>query len=421
MLTVDQFLPHISSLTNATRFLIAFSGGLDSSVLLHLFVQCKTFNPKLELRAVYINHGLSPNADHWQQVCHRTCDEYGVTLVIKKLQLKKKPQQSLEELARIERYQAFRELLADNEILITGHHQDDQAETVILQLFRGSGPYGLAAMPVEAAFGKTALIRPLLNFRRAALLAYAKQNDMTWLEDESNSNTTFDRNFLRQELLPMMEERWPGLINNLTRTARHCGQAKQYIEHSVQNLYLTIFEPATKGLKLSLLLEQDLVVQSYLIRYWLGQLAMPIPNTKKLNMLLEQLTCRHDAMPLVRWSNVEVRRYDGSLFALTLLQPHDVDTVIPWNLESDLELPADLGSISLQLLSDHGLDLSMLQDVTIRFRRGGERCRLLNRNHSHSLKKLLQLWRVPPWQRDRIPLLYSAEELKAVIGYAICQ
>lgn len=421
MLTAEQLQSQLSSLTSATKFAIAFSGGLDSSVLLHLLLQYQKSFPNIELRAIHINHGLSPHADHWEQVCKQTCSDYGVVLASKKLHLHKMPQQSLEALARAERYQALRELLEDDEVLVTGHHQDDQAETVLLQLFRGSGPYGLAAMPVAATFGGTTLIRPLLNYRRADLLAYANQHGITWLEDESNTNTSFDRNFLRQELLPVMEQRWPGLITNLTRTASHCGQAKQYIEHSVRTLYLEIFEPATKSMNVSLLLEQDRLVQSYLIRYWLGQLPMPIPNTKKLNMLLEQLTCRHDAMPLIKWSNVEARRYDGSLFVLTSLPFHDVDTVIPWDLSSDLQLPANLGFISLQTLKDHGLDLQNLTEVTIRFRKGGERCRLMNRKHSHSLKKLLQLWRIPPWQRDRIPLLYSAEELKAVIGYAICQ
>jgi tRNA(Ile)-lysidine synthase len=416
MLTETSFLQIVTQLTDCKNFCIAFSGGLDSSVLLHLI----TRHPQFNIRAIHVNHGISPNATTWANFCQATCDRYRIPLQTTSINLIKSNQQSLEELARRGRYQVFRESLKQDEILLAAHHQDDQAETLLLQLFRGCGPKGLAAMPQMMALGQGHLARPLLTFSKKDLQAYASEHQIEWQEDESNQNCDFDRNFLRNNVLPLIQTRWPNITNNIARSAGHCANANQFIEgHIAKQSAQMITE--TGGLSIPLVSLQDEVTQSYIIRHWLTRLNLPLPNSKKLTTLMQQLNARKDAVVLIEWQDVAVRRYGDYLYASTQFESHNSKLILPWDLKSDLVLPSGLGIISIKALLQQGLDVSSLQNVTIRFRQGGERCRLMHRNHSHCLKKLLQSWRIPPWQRDRIPLLYEKDQLKAIIGFAICQ
>lgn len=420
MLTTQDFCQHLTSLTPTKKFCLAFSGGLDSTVLLHLLTAYKQSHLGISFRAIHINHGLSINADQWEQTCQKACATLHIPFESKRIQIHKGAQESLEALAREQRYRVLQELIKEDEVLLTAHHQNDQAETLLLQLFRGCGPNGLAAMPEISGFGKSRLLRPLLSYSKEAITSFAMQHNLVWLDDESNQNTNFDRNFIRHELMPLIKKHWPGVVSNIARTTRHCAAAKQFITENIQKIYDEIYDAATKSLVIGPLLQHDTVTQTYVIRHWLQQQQYSVPNTKKLMTIIKQLHCPPDAMPLIHWKDVEVRRYNQFLYALPNLKSHDASTVIPWDLTTDLHLPC--GTIlSTVNLTAQGLELSNLANVTIRFRQGGERCKLINRNHTHALKKLLQDWRVPPWMRDRIPLLYSDNELKAVIGYAICQ
>ena len=187
------------------------------------------------------------------------------------------------------------------------------------------------------------------------------------------------------------------------------------------NNFSEFFDPISHGLSIKGLLSVDKESQDYIIRYWLQRLNKPLPSTKKLKILRESvLFCRQDAAPVLSWKNVEIRRFNDYLYAMSPLKSHDPSSVYGWNLREDFILPNELGIISLADLREQGLNLSNLQQVTIRFRQGGERCRLPKRAHNSSLKKLFQQWRVPPWQRDRVPLLYSGNELQAIIGHTVC-
>lgn len=419
MLTLAAFEQSLRILTASNQFCLAFSGGLDSSVLLHLLVQLRIIHPALQLRAVHIHHGLSPNADDWQMVCQHRCSDYGVEFIAHRIRVAKRPQQSLEAVARTERYLAIKELLEPGEILLTAHHENDQAETLLLQLLRGCGPKGLAAMPAKMSLGQNELLRPLLSYSRAAIEAYAQSANLEWLDDESNQQDAFDRNFLRHEVLPLIARRWPAVSKNLSRAAQHCGNAMSFIDDYIRTIYPEIIDAKTNCLKISQLIALEPLTQTYLVRYWLQQRELPLPSMKKLHTLLQQLHSRHDAMPLITWQDVEVRRYDDLLYALHTLPPHDPQLVIPWLDCSELILPNDLGIVTQRLLQQHGVTPGEGDAITIRFRRGGERCYLRGRTHSHALKKLFQDWRVPPWLRDRIPLVYINDRLQAVIGYTI--
>lgn len=419
MLSVALFIEQLIELPDTAQCCIALSGGLDSRVMLHLLAKAREVL-NIKLRAVHVHHGLSPNATAWANFCQATCDSYEIPLEICKVKVTKLRQQSLEEQARIERYRVFRELLEKDEFLVTAHHQDDQAETLLLQLFRGCGPKGLAGMARTKKLGNGWLLRPLLEFPRSMLKDYAIVNKLQWLEDESNRNLAFDRNFLRHSILPMLQSRWPQLSANLTRAAKHCAQADSFIEYHIVQDFEGVYNRRNMTLQVSKLLELDAEIQNYVIRYWLQYLDLSLPSVKKLQALRKDLLLsRVDAAPLIHWKGVQVRRYQDQLYAMSPLLPHDPSIIIPWNLQDDLELPSQLGILLLQDVIQMGFH-HLPVPITIRFRQGGERCQLKNRKHSHSLKKLFQLWGVPPWLRERIPLLYAGDELKAIMGYEVC-
>lgn len=420
MLTKDSFYQKLRKIIPATSFCIAFSGGLDSSVLLHLFSELSSEDPNIRIRAVHINHGLSSNANEWESICKKVCEAYKVPLIVRQLQLKKTPKISLEESARKKRYVVFQEILQDDEILVTAHHQNDQAETLLLQLFRGAGPKGLASMPIITPFVGGYLMRPLLSYSREALNQYALQENLTWLEDESNENLNFDRNYVRREILPLIQSRWPSVTENLARSAKHCAEANSYIDSQVMPLFLKTYIESNRTLSITALKDYDSQTQSYIIRYWLQKLGFPLPSTQKLKLLQEEIVhSRGDAKPLLKWQQVEIRRYDNQLYAINPLPEHDPSLIIHWDLKNEITLPNGF-QICPKSVERLGVIIENLKDVTIRFRQGGERCQLKNRKHSHSLKKLLQEWKIPPWLRNRIPLLYSQTELKAIIGYVAC-
>lgn len=422
MLSFESFYHFLQEKTSSNRFCIAFSGGLDSAVLLHLFNALSRIDSNINLRAIHINHGLSPNANHWEKQCQEICHQYQIPLHIKQLKLSKKPKMSLEDLARRARYDVFRQYLSQGETLVTAHHQDDQAETLLLQLFRGAGPKGLASMPGYVSFGQGFLIRPLLNFQKLALQQYAEKEGLQWIEDESNGNINFDRNFLRHEILPLLKQRWPNIADNLARSAYHCANADKYIAQQVVHIFEDLFNSENLALHIPSLLNHSIETQNYVIRYWLQRLDFPLPSTKKLGILHDEiLKSRHDGNPLLRWKQVEIRRYNNYLYAMSPLSAHNTTLVIRWQMTDDLILPNNLGVIKLDELINSGINLDIPEPITVRFRQGGERCRLKNRTHTHSLKKLFQDWKIPPWNRDRIPLLYKGDELKAIVGYAVCE
>jgi tRNA(Ile)-lysidine synthase len=421
MLSSDSFYKKLREISRLKKFCIAFSGGLDSTVLLYLFSELRRLESDICLRAIHIHHGLSSHADEWAQTCTKVSTLYSIPLTVWRIDLQKRVKQSLEEFARKERYNVFKELLEEEEALVTAHHQDDQAETLLLQLFRGAGPQGLASMPVYTTFGKGFLLRPLLRVSREEIHQFARKAQLTWLEDESNQNPAFDRNYLRNEVYPLIQSRWPMVTRNLARAAKHCAEAMHYIEEEIALAFDEVNFQQQGCLSIPPLLKNTLEKQNHIIRYWLKQLNLSLPSTKKLALLRKEiLESRIDAVPQLRWKGVEVRRYNALLYAKRSFPAHNPKLIISWDLQEDILLPHELGAIRLSDLRNLGLSLNSLKRVTIRFRQGGETCRLKNRHHTHSLKKLFQEWRIPPWERDKIPLLYSEDELKAIIGYAVC-
>jgi len=402
--------------TDVTYWL-AYSGGLDSHVLLHLMAKLRVVVP-LNLRAVYINHGLSPNAAAWAKHAASVCQQLQIEFQQQSINFHVTPGKSREDLARDRRYQVFAELLAPNDFLLTAHHQNDQAETLLLQLLRGAGPKGLSAMPRIKPFASGFHARPLLNFTRNELADYATQHQLKWIEDESNTDTQFTRNFLRCNVLPVLQQRWANVTNVLARAADNCAEAEQLLASVALEDLAAIQDSEPHIISIQKLQLLNPLRQRHVLRTWFSQLNFPLPSVVKLQQIQQtMLFARHDKLPHVNWGNVEVRRYRDQLHALRCLLPHDPTQVITWNL-AELLTVKNFGELQAVRVNGAGLRAD-IDAVTVRFRQGGERVCLPGRKHHHELKKLFQEWGVLPWQRDRVPLIYVQEKLAAVVGFFI--
>ncbi len=397
----------IHSYTSSKLFWVAYSGGMDSHVLLHAIAKLRD-SVKFQLRAVHINHGLNPQADDWVNHCQHICAELAIVCEVIQVQVQPKPRESLEACARTARYHAISQLLGNNDVVLTAQHADDQAETVLLQLLRGSGVAGLAAMPEKSSLGVGWLVRPLLNYSRSQLLEYAKH--LTWIEDSSNTDTRFDRNFLRHKVIPLLTQRRININKTLGRVAHHQAEANELIQIlAAQDLQSCIGKQSDQ-LFLPALTKLAPIRQRNLLRFWLKQLNLPIPSTVQVQHIINDvLTARADRQPLVKWQGGEVRRYQQHIFAmpnLPLLPTQDIN----WLFPNPIELP--LGKLILAKMPLGGLNLPIATRLQIRFRKSGEIFQW--HNHRHSVKKLLQNAKIPPWQRPFIPLIYLDNILIAI-------
>lgn len=422
MITLNQFHSLMTLFPQVKRFWIAYSGGLDSHVLLHVMSTLLKSEQRYTLHAVHINHHLSPNAHKWDEHCAAVCKSLNIPYQSHQVDVKAEVGQSLEAIARQKRYEIFNDIMDPQDCLLTAHHQDDQAETVLLQLLRGAGPKGLSGMPSFGRLSKGFHWRPLLKYTRANLFSYAEAHNLSWIDDESNFDTQIARNYLRHDVMPLLKEQWPALSKTLSRSAEHCAEAMTFLDElACQDLQI-LAGKLPNTLSISALCKLNAARQKNVIRYWLQQLALPLPSDIKLQHVCSDiLRSRSDAMPLVKWSGVEMRRHRNALYAMPPLEKISESIEIPWNdLQHPLPLPGSLGSLQATPHAK-GIVFPTNAHLTIRFRQGGERCHLATSQGSRSLKKLFQEWDVPSWQRNRIPLLYCNDQLACVVGYCVCR
>ena len=401
---------------------VALSGGADSVALLHALCRLREALAPAQLSAVHVHHGLNEQADVWEEHCLRLCAELGVPIRVTRVDAGAGPGESPEAAARQARYRAMAALLGAEEALCTAHHQRDQAETLLLQLMRGAGPAGLAAMPALAPLGRGWLARPLLDTHPAALRDYLARHAVQWTEDPANTDGRFDRNYIRHEILPRLESRWPGVQRTLARAAGH--QA----DGAALGQCLAVMDLATARGPLPGTLSADACRQlpaaraRNLLRGWLAERGLPVPGAAHVGAIVQELVAaRADASPLVTWPGAEVRRYRQMLFASTPMPKHDASRIIPWTPGKPLAL--EHGELRVVSVEARGLSVERCAGVPaqVRFRQGGERFQPAGRRHGTALKKLLQDAGVPPWLRDRIPLIYVDGELAAVAGLWVGQ
>lgn len=408
-LTIAYFLKQLQSITPAKKLLIAYSGGLDSRVLLHLTAQLPI---DFKIRAMHIHHGLQKEADDWVNHCQKICDELNVPFQSVHLDLITNKGDSIEDIARKGRYQALKETLQEDEVLLTAHHQNDQAETILLQLFRGSGVQGLASMPVVSDFGKGQHARPLLAETRQNLESYARENKLSYINDPSNKDLSFDRNYLRQKIFPQLRERWLGIDKTLFRAASIQAETKELLDEIAEQDLHAIHTNKNNTLSIREMLELSGARQKLLIRHWIKKSGFSLPSEKKLKHIFSDVIhARKDAMPLVEWQGAQTRRFKDELYIMSPLSSHDSSQNISWNCHNPLEI----SSLGLIIYPE------VLQDkkhpVTVRFRQGGEKVYIPERSANISLKNLLHDAGIPPWLRSRLPLIYNSDgQLIQIIG-----
>jgi tRNA(Ile)-lysidine synthase len=404
----------------AGRYWVAYSGGLDSTVLLEALAAVRAELPG-ELRAVHVNHALQPQASGWAHACLDTCRRLDLVCEVRETVATPGPGESPEAAARGARYRVFAGLLGAGEALLTGHQRDDQAETLLLHLFRGSGPQGLAGMPACRPLGAGWLGRPLLGWSRASLRAWAQSRPLTWIEDPSNRDTRFDRNFVRHEVLAVLERRWPGIARVLARAAQVQGEAQGVLEEVAQAVRAWGRGQAPDTLSVGALRVLPAARRRLVLRHWLRERGLPPPAWVHLDHVLRDvLEARADAAPRVRWPGGEVWRYRDDLFASVPGKEVVLPSTWRWQLPDPLALP--FGTLEARPCVGQGVSARALEGrpLEVRLRRGGERCRLPGRPHGQALKKLLQDAGVPPPARRRLPLVFAEEILVAVADLWVC-
>ena len=420
--TTASLKENIASYSSAQVLWVAYSGGCDSHALLYSLNSLRS-EISSEIKAIHINHGLSPLANEWEEHCRQICEKLSVPYTAIKVDASA-VNKSPEEAARHARYAEWKKLIKKDEVILLAHHQDDQAETVLLQLLRGSGVKGLAAMPAQQNFSQGLLCRPMLGFLREEIQAYAAEHSLNWIDDPSNFDTDFDRNFLRHDVVPLLESRWPALKKTLSRTATHTAEADHLLTVLAEQDWLKVKK--NKQIEIRSLLELDKKRQRNVVRYWLSSISkVTLPDTNHLQRILDEvLTAADDANPEVIWRGGEVRRYQGLLYAQDKNRVPEKSLELTWK---NLETPLVIDSTGLKLSASpsvgDGLSQRKLKsaEISLKFRQGGESCRPVGRGQTHQLKKLFQEWQVPPWLRASIPLIYVNGELAEVVGYCHCE
>jgi tRNA(Ile)-lysidine synthase len=410
----EHLAPH---LPKHSHILIGLSGGVDSVVLLHLL---HSIAPRFgwRLSALHVHHGISPNANAWAEFCAGLCARYGIRLHVERVDIAPlRDEHGIEAAARKLRHAAFAK--QDCDFVALAHHADDQAETLLLQLLRGAGVKGVAAMPFVRP-GKPVLLRPLLDINRVELEEHALQHGLGWIEDESNADDRYPRNFLRHRVLPLLTERFPGWRETLPRSAGHFAEAAELQDELAQ----IDAQGAVAGGALDIARLRELSVSRArnLLRYFLHIQGATMPQTVQLeNMLSQLLDARRDASVCVAYGGWEVHRYQDRVYVQAMAGGFDRDYVIDWNGENELLWPALGSNLRFRRISGQGISLAKLRSgkVELRLRRGRESLCPRSGAATRSLKNLFQEQRVPPWLRERLPLLYCGDELVCVPGVAI--
>ncbi|MBO1539720.1 tRNA lysidine(34) synthetase TilS [Pseudomonas sp. OA65] len=404
-----RLLTQLSPWRNAATWRIAFSGGLDSTVLLHLLATLSQRQPLPALSAIHVHHGLQAVAEAWPDHCRSVCAALGVPLDVVNVQVR--PGASVERAAREARYAAFVAAIGSNEMLLTAQHRDDQAETLLFRLLRGAGVRGLAAMPRQRPLGQGHLLRPLLDVSRAELEGYATQQGLSWIDDPSNDDQRYARNYLRQRIFPALADHWPQASTTLARSAAHMGEAQGLLDDLAR---IDLAQAATpcafdwlglQSLALAPLRALSAARQRNALSHWLVPLTL-LPDSDHWAGWDSLRDAADDARPVWRLAGGELRRAGGRVWWLSDHWLSSPPSAGDWaDPAVALRLPGN-GRVALTGKPPAG-------PLSVRYRQGGEVLALAGRGH-RDLKRLLNEKAVPSFVRDRLPLLYQGEQLLAV-------
>jgi tRNA(Ile)-lysidine synthase len=393
------------------KLVVGLSGGLDSCVLLHLLHACQK-NLPFTLHAHHVHHGLSPHADAWLAFCGDFCEQLKIPLKITRVNLSFIQGMGIEATARTARYDAL--FKTDADFVCVAHHQDDQAETLLLQLARGAGVKGMSSM----ARINQKLLRPLLDVPRSAIEDYAKQQGLAWVEDESNADTRFDRNFMRHEILPKLETQYPAIQKTLSRVAENMAEASLLLDELAQ-----IDMPADTNqarLDLDILAQLSLPRAKNVFRWWLARNQVLMPSESQLTQMMQQLLhAKADAAIQIQLDGYTIRRFNRAAY---LVEPFEQLPILnrPWQQEVEIGLTANTRLV-FQQLKGQGIACRHLTHsvLWIKNRAGGERLRPDENRPSRSVQRLMQAQQIPPWVREQLPMILLDDKLVMIPNVAI--
>lgn len=421
----------LESVPKAKNYVVALSGGLDSALLLKCF---RVTYPSVPLKAIHVHHGLSTNADTWALHCQQLCDALSIPCHVERVVVENTGE-GTEAAARRARYAVFERLLDEHDVLLQGHHKNDQAETVLLRALRGSSVKGLAAIPMQRKLSCGALVfRPWLVLTRQELELEAAKLELAWVEDESNFDESFDRNFIRQKLLPLIEERWPKAVDSFVQLAENARQSQGFIdEWSHQAFANGLARSSFDGesiLDIRQLLQFKRQEQQFLVRAWIDSQSYPQPSAQIFERIFTELIpAKKEASPILQWGNTELRRYDGAIYCSSRQSQASLASTeklrfIQLGDERSIEVFDKRIHCRYQTLEKVGGDgfescLTILApqdgfDLEIKPRAGGESLKLREDGVARNLKSLFQEAKIPTWLRDRVPLFYINGSLAAV-------
>jgi tRNA(Ile)-lysidine synthase len=412
--TAESLLHVLHAQPPAHSYVVGFSGGADSTALLHALIKIKS-ELGVPVSAVHVNHGLHADSDSWQHHCETFCDWNNIKLSCIKVQLKHQSGKGLEAEARHLRYKAISTLLRDGSTLLTAHHADDQVETLLLNLMRGSGVDGLSAMPEQRLLGNGFLQRPLLEFQNTELLKYLQENDVEWIDDPSNQYVNQDRNFVRHEVIPLLEKRWPGVDKRLLLTRRAMadtrilleGLADEYLEHNLCNPYV---------LDITAQLLNDPRLLKLVTRRWTSRSGTSSIPANKLNTFYDQLAKAGSQNNVcMAWGDSLLRLYQQKLWLIEDVGIAPCPLVTWESGAKQVYLGPDVGQLFLSATKIPSKTLeSPFENFLITNRSDISKKTIQHKGHHQSLKNLFQAFNIPPWLRDCIPLCQLDGELVAI-------
>ncbi|MCS6094965.1 tRNA lysidine(34) synthetase TilS [Shewanella baltica] len=452
---------HISAFLTAQllaprcKLVLAYSGGVDSEVLAFGLSQFARQHPEFNYQLVYVHHGLSDNAEAWAQHCLERGQHYGLPVTVERVTVNRGPRLSLEAEARKVRYQAIERHLTANDVLLTAHHEDDQLETILLALKRGQGPKGLAAMGQVQALAQGRQLRPLLDISREQIEAYAKQQGLVHIEDESNQDDKYDRNFLRLEIIPRLKARWPSIATTASRSAALCAEQQATLDLQVSErlpLWLIQAPYHTQSVfKLDGFAEQSADWQALLLRGFIESQGFALPSKVQLNQIITQLlTAKDDAKVHIRVGECEICRFANQVYLFKYQARMRHAKPASWTFPSQLLNPlvqGDVTQVDVTQSDVTQLDVTQLdvkpasvtcgetirlsasrqgprarfprpdEVVSVRYQLAGQcRCHPHSRGKGRELKKLWQEFGVPPWVREKVGFVFYNEQLVMAIG-----
>ncbi|MBQ0725028.1 MAG: tRNA lysidine(34) synthetase TilS [Cycloclasticus sp.] len=408
--SVEQLIAPIKGVKTVV---VAYSGGVDSHVLLHSCAKLSDRFKSIQFKAIYIDHGLHKDSKQWSSHCQQISTDLSIEFTSIKVDASDISGEGPEQAARHARYEALQTVIDDASLLMTAQHQDDQAETLMLQLLRGSGIKGLAAMPLLARFGAGQIARPFLDHSKQSILDYAKKNHLDWIEDPSNLDTSLNRNYLRQQVIPLIKQRWPAFAKTTSRTALHCAEADSVLADC-----LSVYgaELSAETFDCCSIKALSGPAQRLVLREWLALNELKLPSQKVLGQIQAMLSSPSTKAACVTWGEHQIRCFADTLYVCQ--QSQDLTRFAPINWQGGrVNLVGNLGSLQITKALTAGISQAKWDaaaNISVRSRVDGERIKLANRKGSKKIKQLYQEAKVLPWLRDIVPLIYIDDKLAAV-------